>query len=118
MIMTAAALGAVFEAGENVLTLVDGLQAAEFERSRMTRHEVRRQLLSIANALGILDEEARRRMPEIDWPAWAVIAAALRLQPADIDATAWFCASALLPATLMWLQVYRRAEPSLFGYGA
>ena len=116
MIMTAAALGAIVDAGENVLTLVEGLEEAEFVRSRVTCPEVRRQLLAIAAVLGALDAKAQATLPEIDWPGWVAVASALRPEAADVGATAWFAARALVPATLMWLQVYRRAEPGLFEF--
>lgn len=116
MIMTAATLGAIVEAGANVLTLVEGLEQAEFERSRITRREVGRLLLVMAGALVGLEAAAQARLPEIDWPGWARVASELRQPAADAADTAWFAARAMVPATLMWLQVYRRAEPALFEY--
>jgi hypothetical protein len=116
MIMTAAAVGAVVEAGDNVLTLVEGTEEAEFLRSRLTRLEVRRQLAGIAGVLAALDDTAQQCLPEIDWPAWAHVSQTLESSAADGDATAWFAARSLVPATLMWLQVYRRSEPALFDF--
>jgi uncharacterized protein with HEPN domain len=116
MLMTAAAVAAIAEAGANVLTLVEGLDEADFRRSRLTRAEVRRQLHGIAAVLAALAEPAQARMPELDWPAWAAVDAALRQDGPACDDTAWFAARSLLPATLMWLRVYRQSEPALFDF--
>ncbi|WP_088287319.1 hypothetical protein [Ideonella sp. A 288] len=116
MLVTAAMLGVIAEAGDSVLTLVDGLDEADFARSRLTRHEVRRQLLEIADALQALPEAAHDAMPEIDWPGWHGTATALSQAGPSADDAAWFAARSMVPATLMWLQVYRRAEPDLFEF--
>ena len=34
------------------------------------------------------------------------------------DEALWFAVRSLVPATLMWLRVYRESNPELFGFGA
>jgi len=117
MLVTAVMLRTIVEAGEGVLTLVEGIDEPEFLRSRITRHEVRRQLQSMAGALEAIAGEARGSMPEIDWPGWRSAWAGLRCAGPAADGVAWFAARALVPATLMWLQVYRQSEPGMFEFG-
>jgi hypothetical protein len=114
--ITTAMLHMIEQAGEGVLVLIDGLEEAEFLRSRLTRQEVRHQLVLIAGTLDSLPDTARAALPEIDWPGWRAAAQALgRPAPAG-DETAWFAARALVPATLAWLRVYRQADPALFSF--
>jgi hypothetical protein len=116
--ITAAMLKTIEEAGAGVLVLVDGLAEPDFVRSRLTRHEVRRQLQLIAATLDALPEASQRAMPEIDWPGWRAVWQALQPPGAAQDDAAWFAARALVPATLSWLRVYRVSEPALFDFTA
>ena len=118
MMITAAMLTLIQNAGEAVLVLIDGLDEADFMRSRLTRHEVRRQLLALAGLLDGLSAPAQQAMPEIDWPGWRHLALALHDAAAARDDSAWFAARALVPATLSWLRVYRQSEPALFEFTA
>lgn len=111
--MSWALLGLVEEAAANVLTLIEGIAAEELLRSRLTRQEVKRQLLTIANSLGNLQSTLHSRMPELDWDAWATAVRHLHGSDKEDD-TLWFAANALTPATLMWLRFYREQEPQLF----
>lgn len=106
----AALLASIEDAAAAVLTMTEGLEEDEFLRSRITRAETRRQVVTIACALAGLDPDARRAVPEIDWDAWE------RTQQAHDDETLWFAARSLVPATLMWLRVYRRNQPDLFAF--
>lgn len=116
MWMTAAMLLLVEEAGEAVLVLTDGVDEAEFLRSRLTRAEVRRQLHTLADTLAAMPPAARTAMAEIDWAGWQGLAHAMAAPPPDGDEAAWFAARALVPATLSWLRVYRRSAPELFSF--
>jgi len=118
MMITAAMLTLIQNAGEAVLVLIDGLDEADFMRSRLTRHEVRHQLLTLAGLLGGLAPHAQQAMPEIDWPGWLHLAQALGDAAPARDDNAWFAARALVPATLSWLRVYRQSEPALFEFTA
>lgn len=101
------------EAGSAVLTLTEGLEEAEFLRSRLTRPEVRRQVQAIAATTANLPAEVQSLLPEIDWDGWAVTARQLRSGGDDGEAL-WFAVTALIPATLSWLRVYRHNQPHLF----
>lgn len=117
--ITTAMLQLIEQAGEGVLVLIDDLDEADFRRSRLTRHEVRRQLALIAGTLDGLPDGARAALPEIDWPGWRLVAQALaQASPASpaSDEAAWFAARSLVPATLSWLRVYRQSEPGLFSF--
>lgn len=126
--LTAALLDGVENALEGILVLVDGMDEREFRRSRLARAEVRRQLATIAGTLALMPPEGRRALPEIDWDGWGVVGREVAgTSPAsspsrapdaadDVDAAAWFAASALVPATISWLRFYRRTEPALFEF--
>jgi len=114
MMITATLLRMIQDAGEGVLVLVDGLDETEFGRSRLTRHEVRRQLQLLAGLLDALPEATHAALPEIDWPGWRTVSLALASPGLAQDDAGWFAARSLVPATLTWLRVYRQAEPALF----
>lgn len=114
MWVTAAMLQLIEEAGQGVLVLMDGLLEEEFARSRLTRTEVLRQLGQIADALDALPDSAQQAMPEIDWAGWRRLALAMQSPAMAQDDAAWFAATSMVPATLGWLRVYRRAQPGLF----
>ncbi|MGE0113750.1 MAG: hypothetical protein AB7T07_02535 [Steroidobacteraceae bacterium] len=98
--------GLIDDAGANVMILMDGLHAEDLRRSRVTRQEVKRQLLNMADSLGKLQSSLQQQLPELDWDAWSTIVRHLHSDHLEDDAL-WFAASALTPATLMWLRVYR-----------
>lgn len=118
--ITSSLLEGIEEAGEGVLVLVDGLQEAEFLRSRLARHEVRRLLGEIAGALVALgsswDVQAAQALPEIDWDGWKTTAKALSAPAPTGDEATSFAATAMVPATLSWLRLYRRTQPELFAF--
>lgn len=116
--ITAPMLNLIQESGEAVLVLTDGVEASEFRRSRLTREETRRQLLTLADTLENLPAAAREAMPEVDWAGWRSTRALLDTPGAQRDEATWFAARALVPATLSWLRLYRRTHPALFTYWA
>lgn len=116
MLITAAMLQLIQSAGEGVLVLVDALDEADFQRSRLTRAEVQRQLGLMADTLAGLPEAARQALPEIDWAGWRGLTHALATPGRVADEASWFAAHALVPATLSWLRVYRRDAPELFAF--
>jgi len=118
--ITAAMLTVIQQAGEGVLVLLDDLDEADFRRSRLTRHEVLRQLGLIAGVLQSLQAQAKAQsaLPEIDWAGWQAVAGALARPDDTLDDTAWFAARSLVPATLSWLRVYRQSSPELFDFTA
>lgn len=117
MITTAPLLKLIEDTGEGVLVLVDSLDETEYARSRLTRSEVDRLLRLMGGTLAGLPDALRSGMPEIDWDGWS---AALRQLDDDAPAVrtdaAWFAARALVPATLSWLRIHRRAHPDWFRF--
>ncbi|RDI23489.1 hypothetical protein DFR41_106195 [Pseudacidovorax intermedius] len=114
-IETGALLGIVEQAGAGIATLIEGLSREELLRSRLTRQEVLRLLARMAAALGTLAPGVRARMPELDWEGWQSLAQRLALPPGPaLDDTLAFGCEAVLPATLLWLRVYRQGQPELF----
>lgn len=114
-IETGALLGIVEQAGTGIATLVEGLTRDELLRSRLTRQEVQRLLGQMAAALGTLAPGVRARMPELDWDGWQSLAQRLALPPGPaLDEALAFGCEAVLPATLLWLRVYRQGQPELF----
>ncbi len=113
--LDAAVLAIIEEAGVNVLTMTEGLDESEFLSTRLTRQEVRRQLVVMSESLSSLSLHARGDMRELDWEGWA---AAARRIGTDENETIWFLVRSLVPATLMWLRLYRTTRPEFFAYGA
>ena len=114
--ITAAMLNLVTEAGEGALVLADGATPEELERSRLTRSEITRQLLLMADTLCDLPAATYEAMPEIDWAGWRATAQQLRTPREPGDDALWFALRSLVPATLSWLRLYRRTEPALFAF--
>lgn len=112
--LDAAILAIIEEAGVNVLTLTEGLEEAEFLSSRLTRAEVGRQLGVMTGVAAKLSAQTRSQLPELDWEGWE--GAAKQLGPGSVvsDQALWFAVRSLVPATLMWLRVYRNNMPDLF----
>lgn len=115
MTITAALLKSVQQSGEDALVLVEGLEAGEFCRSRLTRQAVCRLLAAMADALQALPQDTAQQMPEIDWPGWRALAPALVSPSPAGDEAAWAATQVLVPTTLSWLRVYQQAAPALFG---
>lgn len=114
--ITAPMLNLIQESGEAALVLTDSVEESEFLRSRLTREETRRQLLTLADTLASLPAVAREAMPEIDWEGWRSTRRLLDPPGAQRDEALWFAARSLVPATLTWLRLYRRTHPQLFTY--
>jgi len=112
--ITAPLLQMTSDAGEAVLILTEGLQRVEFMRSRLTRAEVQRQLLCVADTLADAPDALRHQMPELDWAGWRATRLALQTGGEPRDDALWFAVQSLVPATLSWLRVYRREQPGLF----
>ncbi|SCK17964.1 hypothetical protein VAR608DRAFT_1270 [Variovorax sp. HW608] len=114
-IATSALLSIVEHAGTAVTILIEGLAQEELMRSRLTRPEVLRQLKSLADSLARIAPEVRRDMPELDWAGWDAMRDRLRRRSGEaLDEALWFACESLVPATLLWLRVYRQSQPGLF----
>lgn len=101
----------VEEAGTSVLILTEGLEREEFIGSRLTRDETLRQLRQLAASLDQVPQTIQVLLPEFEWAGWA--SAAKDFGNPDGEAL-WFAVRSLVPATLMWLRVYRQNQPTLF----
>ncbi|MBW8470451.1 MAG: hypothetical protein K0M67_19460 [Thiobacillus sp.] len=110
-----ALLGLIQSACESVLILVEQLPREELMRSRLTRGEVQRQLATLAASVAQIEPEQRATMPELDWSGWALMRVQLAGPPGEtLDEALWFASQSLVPATLLWLRVYRQSQPELF----
>jgi len=113
--ITAALLSLVEQAGSSVAILCEGLQREELLRSRLTRFEVVRQLKTLGDSMAQMDSDLHGAMPELDWPLWQAMRLRLDGLPGEeLDEALWFACESLVPATLLWLRVYRQSQPTLF----
>lgn len=112
---TSALLGIVNQAGTAVAILVEWLERDELLRSRLTRAEVLRQIRTLADSLDRIEPAVRRGMPELDWQGWEALRPRLSGPAgAELDEALCFACESLVPATLLWLRVYRQSQPRLF----
>jgi uncharacterized protein with HEPN domain len=115
LLLSSACLTLVQSACEAVLILVEQLPRGELLRSRLTRAEVQRQLATVARSLAQIEGDDRTAMPEIDWSGWALIGRELQGPSGEVqDEALWFASQSLVPATLLWLRVYRQSQPMRF----
>lgn len=111
--LNASLLSIIEEAGIAVLTLTEGLEKDEFLSSRLTRAETARQLKIMSDSIASLPQSTQTLLEEIDWNGWQSLA--LRIDKTE-DEALWFAACSLVPATLMWLRVYRKNQPEVFDF--
>jgi len=104
------------EAGTALMILGEDVEREEFLASRLTRSEVQRQLLIMAGAADKVPAAARLLMPELEWDGWDKVKRELHQDQPGADDALWFALRSLVPATLMWLQVYRKNQPELFAF--
>jgi uncharacterized protein with HEPN domain len=110
-----ALLGLIEEAGTAVAILTEGLERAELLRSRLTRAQVLQQLKTLSNSMAQVAPAARQELPELDWSGWDALNPRLNAPPGEVlDEALWFASEAMVPATLLWLRVYRQNQPELF----
>ena len=114
--LNASLLSIIEEAGVAVLILTEGLEEEEFRHSRLTRAEVRRQVKIMTDIAGKLPPQTCTLMAEVDWAGWAAMARQLNEPGPAADKALWFTAKSLIPATIMWLRVYRKNQPELFDF--
>lgn len=114
--LNASLLAIIEEAGIAVLTLTEGLEKEEFLNSRLTRAEVVRQVRIMTDIAAKLPPRTCTLMAEVDWAGWAATARQLNEPGPAADDALWFAARSLIPATVMWLRVYRKNQPELFDY--
>lgn len=116
--LNASLLSIIEEAGIAVLTLTEGLEKDEFLASRLTRAETRRQVKILSESAASLPPEAQTVLAEVDWSGWQTVARQLDdsvgADPHAAQEALWFAIRSLVPATLMWLRVYRKNQPEIF----
>lgn len=112
---TSALLGIVEQAGLAVVTLVENLSEEELLRSRLTRAEVLRQLVTLADSLAQLASTLQTTLPDLGWDDWQGMLGVLHGPPGRaLDDALWFASNSLVPATVLWIRVYRKEKPELF----
>ena len=114
-ILTAALLKLIEDSATAATILIEGLARDELLRSRLTRAEVLRQLQALAASAAQMPPAERREMPELDWAGWDALRPRFDAAPGEtLDEALWFACTSLVPATLLWLRVYRQSQPALF----
>ena len=114
--LNASLLSIIEDAGIAVLTLTEGLNEDEFLASRLTRAETLRQVRIMYTSAGNVPSATQALLPEIEWRGWQTVAQQLDAD-ADPDTQGealWFAVRSLVPATLIWLRVYRKNQPEVF----
>lgn len=112
--LNASLLSIIEEAGAAVLTLTEGLDEDEFLGSRLTRVETLRYVRNLCASAGNVPPTTQALLPEIEWRGWQAVAQQLDADSKTQGEALWFAARSLVPATLMWLRVYRTNQPEVF----
>jgi uncharacterized protein with HEPN domain len=112
--LNASLLGIIEEAGIAVLTLTEGLEKDELLASRLTQVETLRHVKIMAETAANLSAQAQQTLAEVDWDGWRTVGRQLAAGAADAQEALWFAVRSLVPATLMWLRVYRKNQPQAF----
>ncbi len=113
-LLSGALLGILEEAGVAVLTLTEGLAPEEFFSSRITQQEVLRQMRIMADTAANVPDDLKLKMVEIDWAGWSILGMELKITGSAERDALWFGVRSLVPATLMWMRVYKKDAPELF----
>jgi uncharacterized protein with HEPN domain len=116
--LNASLLSIIEEAGVAVLTLTEGLEKDEFLAFRLTRAETQRQLKIMSESAANLPSQTQAVLAKVDWGSWQGVARQLGESGDSAQEALWFALRALVPATLMWLRVYRKNQPEVFEYTA
>lgn len=113
-ILSSAMLGILEEAGQAVLILTEGLEPEEFFDSRITQQEALRQMTVMAGIAVKVPDDIKQKMIEVDWAGWSLLSVQLAMANGSERDALWFGVRSLVPATLMWLRVFRKSAPELF----
>lgn len=114
--LNASLLSIIEEAGIAVLTLTEGLEKDEFLASRLTRAETTRQIKIMSDSAASVPLHTQGLLAEIDWGGWHTVARQIGSGDSAEQEALWFAVRSLVPATLMWLRVYRKNQPEVFDY--
>jgi len=111
--LSGALLGLLVQTALDIMVLTDEIGEAEFFASRLTRAQTLQLLGSLAKTAANLPADTRVRMPEIDWDAWAALAAILP-EASQHPFQIWVVIKELTPKTLQQLHDYKNKQPQLF----
>lgn len=111
-----ALFGILEEASHNILILTEDIEQDDFFASRLTQQEVFRQLSRMAETCANVPVDIKDKMAEIDWAGWNALNSQLKVMGGFEQDTVWFGIRSLVPATLMWLRVYKQSQPEIFSY--
>ena len=108
------AIETIENASTAVLTLAEGLEQTELLASRLTRYEIRRELLNVCEAHAVLSARAREAMAELDFAGWVNIGQRIREGGESEVNASWLALWAMAPTALGWIRFYRSQKPELF----
>lgn len=111
---SATMLNIMLQSCEAVLTLTEDVAPEGFFSSQLTQAETLRHLRIIAENVDRLPMENKTAMSEIDWAGWNVLLSQVLSSGGFERDAIWFAIRAMVPATLMWLRVFRQQQPALF----
>lgn len=115
-IVSGAMLGILEEAGTAILIMTESFAYHELFASRITQHEVLRQLKVMADTAFNLPSEVKFKMLEIDWESWQALSIQFNKSDESMQEAVWFAVRSLVPATLLWLKVFHKSSPELFSF--
>ncbi len=113
-IVSGALLKIIEESCESILTLTEEVEPEEFFNSRITQQEVMHQIRTIADSASNLSFDIKNKMAEIDWAGWHFLQNQLAVTGGFERDALWFSIKSLVPATIMWLRVFRKSTPEFF----
>ena len=116
--LNASLLSIIDEAGVAVLTLTEGLEKDEFLASRLTRTETLRYVRIMSTSAGNVPPPTQALLPEVEWRGWQTVTQQLDDSHETQGEALWFAVRSLVPATLMWLRVYRQNQPQIFQWAS
>ena len=112
--VSGALLGIIEEACEDILILVENVEPEEFFASKLTQKEAIRQIRIITESAANLPDDIKLKMKEIDWAGWQVLWAQVKTTGGFERDAIWFAIRSMVPATIMWLRVFRQSQPEIF----
>lgn len=113
-LLAGAMLGIMEEVSLAVLTLTEGVEPDEFFASKLTQREVLNLTRTLVETAENIPDEVKHKMLEIDWAGWSVLGTQLKVAGGFERDALWFAVRSLIPATMLWLRVFRKNEPQLF----
>lgn len=109
-----ATLSIIEESAESVLILAEDVEDEALLASRLTRQEIQRLLATVARGLADMGPDARQTLPELDWEGWIATGREILTAGPQQDQALLYAVQSLVPATIMWLRVYKQNQPDLF----